>query len=55
MDTKEKKPLAHEDARKRYERRAPTTGTFQHFATPEQEAEHLCQVAEAQANNEVPF
>lgn len=46
----EQKPVPQEDARKRYltERRAPAPGRFQHFDTPEQEAEHRRQVQEAQ-------
>ena len=50
------KPVLHEDARKRYltERRTPAPGRFQHFDTPEQQAEHLRQVKEAQDSG-TPF
>jgi hypothetical protein len=54
MDTQEKKPLAHEDARKRYERRAPTTGTVKVFESDEHRAQHLREVEEAQKNG-APF
>lgn len=56
MTDQDKKPLAHEDARKRYlnERRTPAPGRVQVFESEEHKAQHLREVEEARKSG-APF